>query len=58
MINFESVFEGEMWVVDQSVRPDGRVFERARRAPGGRLIIVSNGKVLLSREKRHELGGR
>ncbi len=33
------------------------VFEKARRAPGVRLIIPSEGKILLSKEERHETGG-
>ena len=37
---------------------DGRVFEKARRAPGVRLIICdkANGTILLTKEFRHELG--
>ncbi len=39
-------------------QPDGRVFEKARRAPGTRLIIADKDskKVLLTREFRRELG--
>lgn len=34
-----------------------KVFEKARRSPGVRLIIkTKDGKFLLNREKRHELG--
>jgi len=38
-------------------QPDGRVFEKARRAPGVRLIIADkqNQKVLLTKEFRKEL---
>jgi 8-oxo-dGTP pyrophosphatase MutT (NUDIX family) len=46
-----------MWVAQQSVQADGRVFERVLRAPGSRIIIVRNNQILLSREKRTELGG-
>lgn len=39
--------------------PDGtRVFEKARRAPGTRLIIpIGNDELLLTKEFRHETGG-
>ena len=45
-----------MWVAQQSVQADGRVFERVLRAPGSRIIIVRNNQILLSRENRAELG--
>lgn len=51
------VFRGKIFEVEQYVQPDGRVFERAVRAPGVRLIIADkdNGQVLLTREFRSEL---
>ena len=52
------VATGKIFELVQTVQPDGRVFEVARRAPGTRLIIhdVELGKVLLTREFRRELG--
>jgi hypothetical protein len=39
-------------------QPDGRVFERYRRSPGTRLVIVTpENKVIMSREHRQETGG-
>lgn len=48
--------KGDIFEVVKVPRPDGRVFEIARRAPGVRLIIAdkSSQKVLLIREFRHE----
>ncbi len=46
-----------MWVAEQSTQSDGRIFERVLRAPGSRILIVKNGKLLLTREKRGELDG-
>ena len=51
-------FEGKIGEVVHTTQPDGRVFERYRRPPGTRLIIVSpEGKVLLTQEHRHEMDG-
>ncbi|MCW1907794.1 MAG: NUDIX domain-containing protein [Candidatus Saccharibacteria bacterium] len=56
-MSWDAKWTGRMWVAQQSVQADGRVFERVLRAPGSRIIIVKNNKLLLSREKRAELGG-
>ena len=58
MPNWRQVFSGKIWQVQQSTESDGRVFERALRAPGSRIIIVKDNKILLQREKRHELVGK
>ena len=57
-MNEEIVAKGKIFELVQLPQPDGRVFEIARRAPGTRLIIhdAKQGKVLLTREFRHELG--
>lgn len=52
------LFTGILWKVQQMQQSDGRVFERVIRAPGSRLIIVKDNKILLQREKRHELNGK
>ncbi len=46
-------------VVEFEVTQGGKnlVFEKARRSPGVRLIIVNGNRILLSREERHEFGG-
>lgn len=46
-------------IVEFDVTQAGKqmVFEKARRSPGVRLIIPSEGKILLSKEERHEIGG-
>jgi ADP-ribose pyrophosphatase len=48
---------GKIFELVQTTQPDGRVFEKARRAPGVRLIIPDreSGKLLLTREFRTEL---
>jgi 8-oxo-dGTP pyrophosphatase MutT (NUDIX family) len=51
-----SVFSGKLGEVVQAVLPDGRVFERFRRPPGVRIVILSAGKVLLTEEYRRETG--
>ncbi len=54
----ETIFaKGKLFELVQETQPDGRVFERARRAPGVRLIIADkqNQKVLLTKEFRKEL---
>ncbi len=55
---WEDIFVGRLWKVQNSLQSDGRIFERAARAPGSRLIIVKDGQMLLQREKRHELNGK
>lgn len=46
-------------VVQKEVEQNGKakVFEFARRSPGTRLIISKDGKMLLTKEFRHELDG-
>lgn len=54
----EVAFSGRIGEVVHTRQPDGRVFERYRRAPGIRLIIVSPDKrILITREHRQETGG-
>ena len=58
MENETIVAKGKIFELVHIEQDDGRVFEVARRAPGVRLIIhdVEQGKLLLTREFRHELG--
>ncbi|MEO5950434.1 MAG: hypothetical protein ABIQ04_03210 [Candidatus Saccharimonadales bacterium] len=54
----EEVFsKGKLFELIHETQPDGRVFEKARRAPGVRLIISDqkSKKVLLTKEFRKEL---
>ena len=58
-ISNEHIFaKGKLFELVHTEQDDGRVFEKARRAPGVRLIIHDEaaGKVLLTKEYRHELG--
>jgi 8-oxo-dGTP pyrophosphatase MutT (NUDIX family) len=57
-MNQEStVYQGILGEVVHSKQPDGRVFERYRRAPGVRLIVVTpDGKLVITREYRQETG--
>ncbi len=53
----EVVYEGEMFEVIKQPMKLGekkKSFEKVRRAPGVRLIIVNENKILLSKEYRHE----
>lgn len=53
----EVVFSGKLGEVVHTTQPDGRVFERYRRAPGTRLVIVTPAKkVIMTREHRQETG--
>jgi ADP-ribose pyrophosphatase len=55
----DNVFaKGKLFELVHVKQDDGRVFEIARRAPGVRLIIHDEaaGKILLTKEFRHELG--
>src|SRR6266496_1507863 len=54
----ESVaFKGRIGEIIYTTQKDGRVFERYRRPPGTRLIIVSpESKILVTKEYRHETG--
>jgi len=51
-------YRGKLFELVHFEQDDGRVFEVARRAPGVRLIICdeANGKILLTKEYRQELG--
>ncbi len=57
-MNEEVVAKGKLFELVHLKQDDGRVFEVARRAPGVRLIVHDKfaGKVLLTKEFRHELG--
>jgi 8-oxo-dGTP pyrophosphatase MutT (NUDIX family) len=53
-----AVFSGKIGEVIHSKQKDGRVFERYRRPPGTRLIIVSpDKKILVTKEHRSEAAG-
>ena len=55
----EEIFaKGRLFELVHLKQDDGRIFEVARRAPGVRLIIHNKdlGKILLTKEFRHELG--
>ncbi|HEY4161397.1 MAG TPA: hypothetical protein VGM08_05025 [Candidatus Saccharimonadales bacterium] len=58
-VDSEVVFRGKLFEIVQDQQPDGRIFERAARAPGVRLIIADKAaqKVLLTKEYRTELSG-
>ena len=52
------VFSGRVGEVIHTDLPDGRFFERYRRPPGTRLIIISpDNKILVTKEYRHENNG-
>lgn len=53
----EIVYRGKIFEIEHTTQPDGRIFERAVRAPGVRVIIADQErrKVLLTKEYRHEL---
>lgn len=54
----EAVFKGRIGEVIHTKQPDGRTFERYRRPPGTRLIIISSDKkILITKEHRSETGG-
>lgn len=54
-MNESTVFKGKIGEVIHTSRKDGRVFERYRRAPGARLVIVSpDNKILVTKEYRLE----
>src|SRR4051812_10891479 len=54
----EVAFKGKIGEVLHIKQSDGRVFERYRRPPGVRLIIVSPGnKILVTKEHRGEAEG-
>jgi len=48
-------FGGKIGEVVHTAQPDGRVFERFRRPPGTRIIVISpDKKILITKEHRHE----
>jgi ADP-ribose pyrophosphatase len=52
------VFRGKVGEVVQEHQPSGRIFERYRRPPGTRLIIISSDhKILITKEHRAEAAG-
>lgn len=56
----ELVYQGKIFEVVKQPMISGdkkMEFEIAQRSPGVRLIIVDDGKMLLTKEYRHELGG-
>jgi ADP-ribose pyrophosphatase len=48
---------GEIWTVTKNIRPDGRIFEKAIRSPGTRVIIhdLLQEKIYISKEFREEI---
>ncbi|OGL31072.1 hypothetical protein A3F37_04340 [Candidatus Saccharibacteria bacterium RIFCSPHIGHO2_12_FULL_41_12] len=53
--NEESASHGKIGEVIHTKQPDGRIFERYRRPPGTRLVIISpDKKILITREHRQE----
>jgi 8-oxo-dGTP pyrophosphatase MutT (NUDIX family) len=51
-------FSGKIGEVIHTKQTDGRVFERYRRPPGTRLVIISpDKKILVTRERRSEATG-
>jgi len=51
-------FSGRIGEIVNTEQADGRVFERYRRPPGTRLIIISpENRILVTKEYRHETGG-
>jgi len=51
-------FRGIIGEIVHTKQSNGRVFEKYRRPPGTRLIIVSpDNKILVTKEHRHETGG-
>lgn len=55
--NESIAYSGKIGEVIHTEQPDGRVFERFRRPPGTRIIIVSpDNKILVTKEYRQESG--
>lgn len=54
----EIVYKGRIIRVEQTVKPDGRVFEKAIRPPGTRIIIyrAEDDSILLTKEIRLDIG--
>lgn len=58
LMDEDVAFSGKIGEVVHSTQPDGRIFERYRRPPGTRLVIVSpDKKILVTKEHRGETGG-
>jgi ADP-ribose pyrophosphatase len=58
--NEELLYSGKFFEVLQKAVTFGdktKKFENARRPPGTRLLIIKDGKILITREYRYELGG-
>ncbi len=56
-LNEDVVFSGKIGEVVHTTQSDGRVFERYRRPPGTRLIIITpDKKLIMTREYRQETG--
>jgi 8-oxo-dGTP pyrophosphatase MutT (NUDIX family) len=56
-LNESVAYSGKIGEVIETQQPDGRVFERYRRPPGARIIIVSaDNKILVTKEYRQESG--
>lgn len=56
-VNESVAYSGKIGEVIETQQPDGRVFERYRRPPGARIIIVSpDNKILVTEEYRQESG--
>jgi ADP-ribose pyrophosphatase len=53
----EIVYDGQIIRVQKEIKPDGRIFEKALRSPGTRIIIHDSktDRILLSREFRQEI---
>lgn len=55
--NESIAYSGKIGEIVETQQPDGRVFERYRRPPGARIIIVSpDNKILVTKEYRQESG--
>lgn len=55
--NESSAFHGKIGEIIHTKQKDGRIFERYRRAPGTRLIIISpDNRILVTKEYREETG--
>jgi len=55
--NESIAYSGRIGEIVETTQPDGRVFERYRRPPGARIIIVSpDNKILVTKEYRQESG--
>jgi 8-oxo-dGTP pyrophosphatase MutT (NUDIX family) len=56
-MNEKIAFSGKIGEVVHTTQPDGRVFERYRRPPGTRLVIITpDQKLIMTREHRQETG--